>query len=202
MKNLIVALFISAVFVSNDAKANVTTLGNTTVEVTSVAGGKFFLLSINQLDANALKLTLENEAGENLFSESLTKANEFHKKFIVSSLPSGKYFLVVTKNHMTAIQPIEVTDNGVNILENGRIEKFEPWFRQTTPNKIDVDAFFTTASKVELKIWDNEGNLAYHETLNERPVLHKRFDVSKLPAGNYSFQVVTNTDQYSYNFTK
>ena len=44
---------------------------------------------------------------------------------------------------------------------------------------------------VKIKIYDNEGNAVYSERVKKSALMLKRFDVSNLPAGEYTYEVST-----------
>ena len=44
---------------------------------------------------------------------------------------------------------------------------------------------------VKIKIYDNEGNTVYTERVKKATLMLKRFDVSELPTGEYTYEVST-----------
>ena len=67
MKTFLFAVLTASLFSINVANANIATLGTTNVEITSASAGKFFVLNLNHLDANApINVKLEAESGETL----------------------------------------------------------------------------------------------------------------------------------------
>lgn len=52
---------------------------------------------------------------------------------------------------------------------------------------------------VKIKIYDQEGNAVYAEKVKKAPLVLKRFDMSQLPAGNYSYEV--SIEDYSVEKT-
>ncbi len=202
MKTLLIAAIAGATFFTTPTFAKVTSLGGTRVEIVSVDKQKSFILNLTQLGADAIRVTLENADGEILTTEKVQGTDVFRKKFNLSNLAEGTYYLTLTKRNMRTIQPVVVTANAAEVLETAAPTRFAPTFNMTADHKIDVNAMFNGYVPTQVQIFDASDAVVYDKTIKDVFTLHERFNVSALPAGAYTMEISTPTDSYYYSFKK
>ena len=66
---------------------------------------------------------------------------------------------------------------------------------------VDLTFLQLEDAKTEIEILDDAGFPVYNETIEDSGSITKRYDVSKLQAGNYVFQVAVKDRVYYRNFT-
>ncbi len=202
MKTLFIAAVAATMLSGAPSFAKVSSLGGTRIEITAVEKQKSFILSMTQLGVDAVNVKLENADGEQLTGENVKGADVFRKKYNMSNLAEGTYYLTLTKSNIRTVQPIVVTDRAVEIVETGAQTQFTPTFNMTADHKIDVNAMFAGYVQAQVKIYDNTNTVVFEKTLNDVFTLHQRFNVSALQPGAYTMQVSTPTESYYYSFSK
>ena len=202
MRNLLSAVIMAALFFSaSAANAAVTTLGGTKIVVSAVASEKSFTLFVDEVGPSTVEVKLEAVDGTNLLTETVKGGKSFSKKYVLSNLPEGTYFLTLTKGAVSTIQTLEVTEKAV-IVDKDEVKKFAPVFSLKGTDKLDVNALLNNVSKVAVSFLDNDSNVVFEKTFGDALAFHERFDIAKLAPGAYTVEVKAGTDTYFYSFTK
>ena len=149
-----------------------------------------------------IEIKLENGEGEVLVSEHAKGQGVFMKKYIMTSLPDGIYYLKLMKNGIQTVQPVEVLTGRVQIVEAPKNAKFEPVFYERGDHKLDINALMPGYEKVEIRIMDKSNHVVFETSLSDVFTLHERVDVSELSRGSYTLVVKTVDDSYAYNFNR
>ena len=146
-------------------------------------------------------ISIEDANGAQLMQETVKENPNFVKRYNVSKLESGKYTLTVTKRTIRTVQPFEVTATGVTIAEIEKKEKFIP-FLNFKNNKLDVNVLLGNYSNITVTLLDNEGRKVQEDKNYVVMTLHKRYDLSKLPAGAYTVEVLAGDETFYQAVTK
>jgi Secretion system C-terminal sorting domain len=174
-------------------------LGGTTVKISSVE--KSVMVNLGSVQKEEILISIEDANGNTLVSESVKNNANFVKKYNVSKLEEGQYFITVTKKTLRTVQPFIVSSIGVTMSDVEKKEKFLPYVIQNG-NKLDVNVLLGNYNNITIKILDNEGRSALNDTNYVVLTLHKRFDLSKLPAGNYVAEVTAGDETFYYSIVK
>ena len=106
-----------------------------------------------------------------------------------------KYKLVVSTGLRETEQPISITRTGLSLNINDRKLFFAPVVR-TTGQLLDVSLLNNQLTTLKLRIEDAEGILVYEDEVRNVVKVEKRYNLSKLPAGEYT--VVLNVGDKAY----
>lgn len=203
MKNLLVFVLAIALTLVNTTQTIARSvernyvLAGTTVKITADENVKAVTVNINNIQNDVVKVSLEGTDGTVLFSQEISKMARYAKKFNLSQLENGSYKLVIRKNLTKTTQPFTLNDNGVQLNENERKEKFLPSIAQKG-SMVDVNCLTSNYTNIYIRIFDNEGRLVFENTNYVVFQIQKRFNLSKLPAGAYVMEVEAGDDtQYS-----
>lgn len=203
MKKFLIFVMAIATTVSSITPTNarptdrIYTLSGTIVKFSAAENAKAVTVSINGIENDVIKITLEGFNGEVFYEEAVSKTPRYLKKLMLSDLETGIYKLVVRKNFTKTIQPFELTETGVNMNASELSEKLLPVVRQNG-KMVDVNYLSSSNTDVTVRIYDNEGKLVFEDTKSKVTAFSKRFDLSKLTGGVYFMEVLAGEEtQYA-----
>ena len=172
-------------------------LAGSTVKITADENVKALTVNINNIQNDVVKVSLEGNDGTVYYTEEVSKAARYAKKFNLTQLENGNYRLVVRKNLTRTTQPFELTETGVQLNVSERNEKFLPNIAQKGTS-VDVSCLLSNYTNVFVRIYDNEGRLVFEDANYVVFQLQKRYNLTHLPTGAYVMEVVAGDEtQYS-----
>jgi hypothetical protein len=199
---ILVVAFIATLF-SQNAIANTNErnfdLAGTIVKISSVE--KSVIVNLGNVQKEEITIAIEDAAGNTLVTESVKNNANFVKKYNVSKLEAGQYSITITKRTLRTVQPFIVSNEGVTMSDVEKKEKFLPYVIQNG-NKLDVNVLLGNYNNISVKILDNEGRSSLDDRNYVVLTLHKRYDLSKLPAGNYIAEVTAGDETFYYSIVK
>ena len=181
-----------------DSLENIFILEGANIRITAIENSKSVMVTLNNTSTGEMTVTLEDAFGARFASDKIKPAARFAKKYNLSQLEAGNYRLVVTKNFVKTIQPFELTYRAVVLNELERKEKFLPSINQSGKN-VDVNVLLGNYSNIIVKIYGNDGLTAFEDKNYVVLTLHKRYDLSKLPAGTYVVEVLAGDETQYFN---
>jgi C4-type Zn-finger protein len=174
-------------------------LGGTTVKILSVE--KSVIVNLGNVQKEEITIAIEDAAGNTLVTESVKNNANFVKKYNVSKLEAGQYSITITKRTLRTVQPFTISIEGITMSDVEKKEKFLPYVIQNG-NKLDVNVLLGNYNNITIKILDNEGRSSLDDTNYVVLTLHKRYDLSKLPSGNYVAEVTAGDETFYYSIVK
>ncbi len=139
-------------------------------------------------------IRLESATEGVLLEEEITNA-EYARVLNLNELSTGNYKLVVSTGVRETEQPISITRTGLSLNIGDRREFFAPVVRMNA-SLLDVSLLNSNLTTLKLRIEDAEGILVYEDEVRNVVKVEKRYNLSKLPAGEYT--VVLNVGDKSY----
>jgi hypothetical protein len=170
----------------------------TSIRITAIENSKTVMVTLNNTSKGDVTVALEDAQGVNFATDKVKSTAKFAKKYNLTQLETGNYRLVVTKNFVKTIQPFELTSRNIVLNELERREKFLPSIKHTG-NTLDVNVLLGNYSNIVVRIYGNDGLVSFEDKNYVVLTLHKRFDLSKLPAGTYIVEVMAGDDTQFYN---
>ena len=176
--------------------------GELSVFSVTVADKNAFLLQLTHVEQAQIQVSLMDANGVTLHTETLNQHRVDQRKYDIHELPSGNYSLVVAYDAVVKIQPIKKGYETLEIEPAALQTVFQPVIRQNSMY-LDLDMLCLSESlEVSLKIIDAEGRVVYNEVIQPRGALQKRFNLSKLDKGVYTFSVGLVDNVQIKEFTK
>lgn len=166
--------------------------GGTNLKISAIQNTKTVVVSLTNVTNEEVTIELEGADGT-LVTDNVKGKPTFTKKYNLVNLESGNYRVVVTKKATKTVQPFELTSKSLVLFESERKEKFLPSLNQNG-TKMDVNVLLGNFSNIKVNIYDNEGRKVYDDTNYVVMLLHKRYDLSKLPSGGYVVEVVAGDE--------
>ena len=139
-------------------------------------------------------IRLESALEGVLLEEEITNA-EYARILNLNELSAGNYKLVVNTGVRETEQPISITRTGLSLNINDRKLFFAPVVRMNG-SLLDVSLLNSNLTNLKLRIEDAEGVLVYEDETRNVVKVEKRYNLSKLPVGEYT--VVLNVGDKSY----
>jgi hypothetical protein len=163
------------------------------ISINSIGSEKKVSLVLKNLKGSTT-IRLESALEGVLLEEEITNA-EYARVLNLNELSDGKYKLVVSTGLRETEQPISITRTGLSLNINDRKLFFAPVVR-TTGQLLDVSLLNNQLTTLKLRIEDAEGILVYEDEVRNVVKVEKRYNLSKLPAGEYT--VVLNVGDKAY----
>jgi hypothetical protein len=166
---------------------------NPFISINSIGSEKKVSLVLKNLKGSTT-IRLESALEGVLLEEEITNA-EYARVLNLNELSDGKYKLVVSTGLRETEQPISITRTGLSLNINDRKLFFAPVVR-TAGQLLDVSLLNNQLTTLKLRIEDAEGILVYEDEVRNVVKVEKRYNLSKLPAGEYT--VVLNVGDKAY----
>ena len=151
-----------------------------------IASKNTIALQLANVNEPQVQVTLKDSYGVVLHDEILTESSVNHRKYDFQNLPVGSYVLMVAYDDVIKVQSINKGYKTLEIEADNLQTIFLPAFRQHS-EYVDVNMLYFADMKVSVKMRDSEGHVIYNERIESKGTFKKRFNLSQLDAGTYTF---------------
>ncbi len=180
---------IALMFVAAISKASTPTLN-----LTSNSGKKVtFTMKTPMKDATII---LSDEVGNEFFTEHISNQLTYSKRFDLSQLENGRFFLKVENALKKVIYTIDLNDDAVTIDEFKEVAK--PVFKNTD-KKLFVNLLNLDKTPVQFKVIGSNDHVLFKETITNEIVVEKVFSFDTIYKGSYTIVVSNGTGTYYKN---
>lgn len=125
--------------------------------------------------------------GNVLYQGQVAAKNLSGMSFNMKSLPDGQYFITATNDTFWLSQALTVRGNDLIINEKSVSQLDKPTLTPYAKNKFEVTVPTTNLQSVNVAIYNQQNDLVFSDDL--KATNSRRFDLSTLPAGAYTFVV-------------
>jgi len=167
-------------------------IANENFAVNSIHENSFFIELPNE-SYSKIQVSIKDMDGFTLYDETVTQDYLDTKKFNLEELPSGSYILMVTYDLQTKIQTIKKDHKSLKINDADLLTIFQPTFHQHS-DYVDINMLCLFDLEVSIMIKDADGNILFNELAESDGSIHKRFNLSMLNEGLYTFTLTINND--------
>ncbi len=154
------------------------------------AGEKQALIRVANLsDSKEAVLKIRNERGITLHREVITEQAHM-KRYNFSSLPTGTYVVEVRTENGVSEEMFNITSG----------QKSQVYFKpaiQVEPDMVKVAFMNKIDTAISLKLYADNGEVLYEETVPSQDIYSKGLNVSRLEPGSYSVSLVGENYVYS-----
>jgi len=165
---------------TNDKKENITNLTFKNVKQGSV-------------------VQIKDQNGLLLYKELIEKSGNYSKGFDLTKLPNGDYYFELDKELEIRVIPFQVKFNIVTFAKNEEQVINKPFVR-INGNNVFVTKLTLEQKPLKIKIYNQDSNLVFEETLDESQVLKRKYDFSIAERGAYRMVLLTDGRKYSKGF--
>ena len=191
MKTFRLVIFLAAIIGSNVASAS----GNATLNLIPVEDQKV-LVAFESVIPGQISLTLTDSDERVVYYKStFSPKAEYRGIYNLSELQDGAYTLSVNSGDARISRNIEI--------KNKELAFSDPVFGNTpvfSLNKqlLDISFLNNQLKNVSVQIFRNN-SLVYASQLGDGLVVQNRFDLSRLPGGDYRVYLVSGNDTYTFD---
>ena len=144
------------------------------------------------------QLTIKDEKGIELHSETASRTGLISKVFDFSSLNDGTYTLELNKDFEIIVTTLEVKNNKVIFNEDSEKIIFKPVFRnKENVLMISKISFDKKPSKISLYYNDE---IIYSETVKSEDIFNRVYKLDKEVKGDYKVIIYNNNRSFLHNF--
>ena len=191
MKTVRLVIFLAALVGSYAASAS----GNATLNLIPVEDQKV-LVAFESIVPGAISLTLTDSDDRVVYYKStFSPKAEYKGIYNLSELQDGSYTLSVNSGDSKISRNIEIKDKELSFSDPvfGNIPVFS-----LNKQQLDISFLNNQLENVSVQIFRNN-SLVYSTQLGEGLVVQNRYDLSRLPAGDYRVYLVAGNDSYTFD---
>jgi hypothetical protein len=144
------------------------------------------------------QLTLKNEKGVKLHSETVSITGLLTKVFDLSSLKNGIYTIELNKDYEIIVKTLEVKNNKIIFNEASKKVILKPVIRNKENILMISKANFHKKSMKIALYFDDE--IIYSETLENEEIFNRVYKLDEEIKGEYRAVLSINSRSYFYNF--
>jgi len=160
---------------------------NSTVKIVN-AERKVFTLNLKDARTKDYAVQISDVYGVVLFEDEILASKKSSKIYDLSKLPAGKYEVEIEGDIFIRKQFVEILDNKLEVVGDEEIKVFKP-FIELNENKIALNMFSHGNEPVQVSILDVKNEVLFAEKIEENMTIHKYYDLSQLPEGEYIVKV-------------
>lgn len=162
---------------NNDPKVSVERVGKKSIYVVA-----------SKLGESETRVQLTSSKGSILYN-TFNNDNSFSKRFDLNALPAGNYALEVENDRSFTSIPVIIGTDSAFVKVEDQVTVIKPVVF-LNGQKLDVIIPSERGAEVFVTIFDSNNNRIALESINGENL--KRFDLSKLEAGNYTIKTRSN----------
>lgn len=146
-----------------------------------------------------MKVRIYNESGKLLYTRVLRRKGNSRIGYDISKLPEGNYtFELYNKRDLLCSKAFVKQETNANVETNLELDLAKYRQVEITNKSNDmvhleyIDILGEGKRKIGVRIYEESGELIYSKNLVKNGDVKLDFDISKLPTGNYTFELLKN----------
>ena len=143
---------------------------------------------------SSVDVALIDADGNVLYRGIINKNNKRATSFNLNSLPDGQYFLTAGNNAWWMSQGLTIKANALSVDERNLQQLSQPTLTAYEKNKIELLLPAKNIDEASVAIYDAQNVLVQTDSFKGSV---RRFDLSSLPDGSYTFVVGPNQKQFT-----
>ncbi|MBU2904502.1 hypothetical protein KO529_06865 [Arenibacter algicola] len=160
--------------------------------LTTVKEAKRLVLKLNK-QTESSTLTLTDTEKHQIFMENIKEDEDYTKKFDLSKLEEGLYFLKMESLTRTVEFTISVEDSEVNVIARDEITK--PFFRKNG-DVLYLNYLNQKLSPVVINVVDSSNRVVFTQKFDKELVVGKVFNFTNAVKDEYTVSVSEGTKTY------
>lgn len=160
--------------------------------LTTVKEAKRLVLKLNRQTESSI-LTLTDTEKHQIFVENIREDEDYSKKFDLSKLEEGLYYLKMESLTKTVEFTISVEDSEVNVIARNEVAK--PFFRKSG-NILYVNYFNQKLNPVVINVIDSENRVVFTEKMGTELVIGKMINFKDAVKDDYTVSVSEGANTY------
>ena len=189
MKKRILNVFIAVTF------SLVASFAGNTPSVSSIEG-QSLIIDTKDWKSNSVSVEIRDNKGDLIFEDSFTA--QTRKKLNLKRLPKGEYTLVMSSEMKETRQVFTLGENETIVLSE-MTTTYKPVIN-INDQYVDLN-YMAPDNTTSISIYGYNDEI-FTMSIEDQKSISKRFDIQRLPAGTYTFNVSSNHESYSKVFRK
>jgi len=198
LKKAFFAFFAVAIAFTAQANNNGTDVEPLVVKFRQNTEAMTFDVLINQVEANTELRLVDNAQNILWEDDAANTTGSYGKRINVKNLVNGEYNLIISTTEKELVQPLVVTDNGVEVQNKKRFTVYRPQINVKS-NALVLKMRQNRNTVAQIQFADATGNVFFTDISNAASI-RKNYDTSELEAGTYLFMVKTPYTSYQQEF--
>jgi len=120
-----------------------------------------------------------------LYKELIEKSGAYSKGFDLTALPNGNYYFELDKQVEIKVIPFTVKASIVEFKKDEEYKIFKPTV-YVRGHYVHVSRLSTVQKPIEIKVYNEDGNLVFSEKFEEDKSLKRLYNFSKVKEGNFT----------------
>ncbi len=143
------------------------------VAITNASGSTLFKLYYKSIKQGSVKVSISNENGEAVFTETMKKVDGFMRPYNFENLPEGQYTIQVEDENGKTIEKVN--------YKSGRVERLIHLQKLANQeNKYLLTIASSKSENVLINIYDANGSLVHNETQSIVGEFAQVYDLNKV----------------------
>lgn len=165
--------------------------------LTPLKKAKSFILKLDNQTASST-LTMTDMEDHQIFVESINGKGEYSKKFDLSKLEEGLYFVKMESSFKVVEYTLDVTEFDVEVVSSE--ETIKPYFRQDG-GMLYVNYLNEKLSPIVIKVVDGQNRVIFNQELGSSFVVGKAFNFKKALKDSYTVTISEGSNTYIKTFS-
>ena len=170
--------------------------GSGNIYVFPVEGSQEAVIHFAVPENSDASISIVDINGEGIYYATVPSGQVYSKLFDFTNLDEGFYSLFITSGNIIEKNEFEVNHSGIYLVKTDK--EYKPSFSRDGKFML-VNFLNEGANEVSIAIRDNLGTLYTENNPGSYP-FEKAYDISSLPAGNYSVVLTAGNNEYYYYF--
>jgi len=163
----------------------------------SVKSGKVISFSLN--DTKNVHVSIVGKQGTAIFNEVLkSKDGKITRTYDLAALPSGTYYLETETANKVSRHEITIDGTTATVAGTTVAEIYKPVLVKKD-GFVSISILNNEKTPVEIKMYDDNNNELYSETITGEQTLSKTFDIRKSSAHNFTLVTSYNNKTFVEN---
>jgi len=138
-------------------------------------------------------IKIEDQNGDIIYADNFTEVDKYAKRFDLSPLPQGDYFLKVENTMREVVYSIRVNQNDVSIVDEK--ENLKPVYRKED-GKVYLSLLNLDKENVKVSVVDSSRRVLFTESFEEESIVEKTFNFQDALEGDYTLVVEDGESTY------
>ncbi len=160
--------------------------------LTTVKEAKRLVLKLNKQTESSI-LTLTDSDKHQIFVENIKEDEDYSKKFDLSKLEEGLYYLKMESPIKTVEFTISVEDSEVNVIARDEVAK--PFFRKSK-GILYVNYLNQKLNEVVINVVDSDNRVVYTQKMGKELVIGKMINFTNAVKDDYTVSVSEGANTY------
>jgi len=157
---------------------------------------KIFTLIADKAKSTSVTMRIYDEQGFNLLNEKVALENNYSKAYDLSNLPMGTYEIEIEDDFSFRKYIVTNSTNDIKIIENNKVKIYKPVIK-LEDSFVLLNMLNLNSGDISFSINNDAGEEIHVDNIQNTQTVHKRYNLSNLPAGEYL--VVVNTSSKVFN---